>query len=1237
MITRIYVEKKENFNVESKNLLKEIKENIHINLDGIRIINTYDIQNLGLEVKDEIVKTILSEPNVDSVSENINMDINKSFRIKLVTGQFDQRANSAIECAQIVTLKKFNIESSKIYELQGEITENEIKKIKKYLINPVENEEVKLEKTEKFDDFNLEISDVVVIDGFIKFSEKEMEVFLNNNGFAMDIEDIKYIQKYFIDELRNPTITELKVLDTYWSDHCRHTTFLTKLEDIEFENNDYIKDTYNRYLDIRKEIGRDKDKDKDITLMDLAIIMMKYQVEMGNLDNLDVSDEVNACTINVSVDVDGKDEDYLIMFKNETHNHPTEIEPFGGASTCLGGAIRDPLSGRAYVYQGMRVTGAGDPRKAIEKTIEGKLPQRIITKKAAQGFSSYGNQIGLATGLVDEIYNDGFIAKRMEVGAVVGATPKKDVNRIKPIDGDLILLIGGKTGRDGCGGATGSSKKHSKESILLSGAEVQKGNAPEERKLQRLYKIPEFSRAIKKSNDFGAGGVSVAIGELAESLTVNLDNIPKKYEGLNGTELSISESQERMAIVIDKSDLEMIKKYCKIENVEATVVAEVTDSGRFIMKWRNKEIFNISRKFIETNGVMKTSKIKVISPKNNYFKYEKIIDLKEKFESTLKDINVCSKKGLSEMFDSTVGAGTVLMPFGGKYMNTPIQSMVAKVPVLKGQTNTCTIMSYGYDSEIGKWSPYHAGIYNVLSSIAKIVSTGGDYKDIRFSFQEYFESLGQNSEKWAKPFAALLGTIKVQDEFNLAAIGGKDSMSGTFNEINVPPTLISFALAQADFRNIISPEFKNNDSYVYQLKIDMDNNFLPDFDKLKKGYLKITEMIKNKEILSSYAVSIGGIAESISKMAFGNRIGFEFNDEIKNEEIFSLQYGSIIFETNEEINNDLFNLIGKTTNEYCIKKSDMIIDLSEIEKLWEEPLDEIFPRFENEIGEMTEIKYVEKEREYSKVVIEKPKVFIPVFPGTNCEYDTKKAFEKVGGEGKIVVFRNQSKEDIESSINEMVKVINESQIIAIPGGFSAGDEPEGSGKFIASVFRNEKIKKAVENLLNERDGLIIGICNGFQALIKLGLLPYGDIRSLDEFSPTLTFNKIGRHISNIAGVKMVSNKSPWLKESNFDDVYNTPMSHGEGRFYAGEEVIKDLIEKGQIVTRYVDFNGDIALDGKFNFNGSIEAVEGLVSENGRIFGKMGHVERINDDVLINIYDKKDMKIFESGIKYFRHK
>ncbi|MDM8533997.1 phosphoribosylformylglycinamidine synthase [Clostridiaceae bacterium HSG29] len=1233
MITRLYVEKKENFNTESKKLLKDIKENIHVDLEGIRIINTYDIENLDDKVKNKVVTTVLSEPNVDIVSEEIYFDLEKAFRIKLLSGQFDQRANSAVECSQIVALKKLNIESSKIYVLEGNVTKEDIIKVKKYLINPVENEEVNIEKPQEFNYFNNVILDVEVINGFTNFTENEMVKFLNANGFAMDIFDIMHIQKYFINELRNPTITELKVLDTYWSDHCRHTTFTTKLEDIEFENNDYIEETFNRYNEIRKEINRDK----DITLMDLAVVMMKYEKEMGNLDNLDISDEVNACTINVKVDVNNEDEDYLIMFKNETHNHPTEIEPFGGASTCLGGAIRDPLSGRSYVYQGMRVTGSGDPRVKVENTLKGKLPQRIITKKAAQGFSSYGNQIGLATGLVDEIYNEGFIAKRMEVGAVVGATPKKDVNRMKPLKGDLILLLGGKTGRDGCGGATGSSKKHSEKSILLSGAEVQKGNAPEERKLQRLYRISEFSKAIKKSNDFGAGGVSVAIGELADSLTVNLDKVPKKYEGLNGTELAISESQERMAIVIDKKDLKMVEKYCHMENIEATVVAEVTDTGRFIMKWKDQEIFNIKRSFIETNGVSKYAKVKVNSPKGNYFESKKIIDFKNKFRNTMSDLNVCSKKGLSEMFDSTVGAGTVLMPFGGKYMNTPIQSMVAKVPVLNGETNTCTIMSYGYDSEIGKWSPYHAGVYNVISSIAKIVSSGGKYEDIRFSFQEYFESLSNNPEKWGKPFAALLGTIKVQDEFNLAAIGGKDSMSGTFNEINVPPTLISFALAQADYRNIISPEFKNENNFVYQLKIDMDDNYIPDFIKLKKGYSIITEMIKENKILSAYALGLGGLSESISKMAFGNRIGFEFDGKISNEEIFNLQYGSIVFETENEITDKLFDFIGKTTKKYEIKKENEIIDLNEIENIWEKQLDEIFPRYEEETGKITDFKYEEESRNYSKEIVEKPKVFIPAFPGTNCEYDTKKAFERVGGIGKIVVFKNQNNEDIENSINEMVNAINESQIIAIPGGFSAGDEPEGSGKFIASVFRNEKIKNAIENLLNERDGLIIGICNGFQALIKLGLLPYGEIRSLDENSPTLTFNKLGRHVSNISKIKMVSNKSPWLKEANFDDFYDTPMSHGEGRFYANEEVVNELIEKGQIVTRYVDFDGNPTFNGKFNPNGSIEAVEGIVSENGRVFGKMGHVERINNNVLVNIYDKKDMKIFESGIKYFTHK
>lgn len=1233
MITRLYVEKKENFNVESEKLLKDIKENVHIDLDNIRIINTYDIKDLDEKIKDDVINTVLSEPNVDQVSQEITFNPKNAFRIKLLEGQFDQRANSAVECSEIITLERLEIEASKIYVLEGKVTNQAIEKIKNYLINPVENEVVPLEKPNQIKVFNTEISDVEIIDGFRTFDENEIIAFANARGFAMDIEDLQHIQKYFLMEERDPTITELKVLDTYWSDHCRHTTFLTKLESIDFESDDYIKESFERYKEIREEIKRDK----DITLMDLAVIMMKYQRAKGNLENLDISEEVNACTINVPVDVDGKNEDYLIMFKNETHNHPTEIEPFGGASTCLGGAIRDPLSGRAYVYQGMRITGAADPRKPIEETLEGKLPQRIITKKAAQGFSSYGNQIGLATGLVDEIYDDGFLAKRMEVGAVVGASPKKDVTRKSPEKGDLILLLGGKTGRDGCGGATGSSKKHSEESILTSGAEVQKGNAPEERKLQRLYRISEFSKAIKKSNDFGAGGVSVAIGELADSLTVNLDKVPKKYQGLDGTELAISESQERMAIVIDPKDLDMIKAYCHDENVQATVVAEVEDHGRFIMKWQDKEIFNISREFIETNGVMKSAKVKVKHPEGNYFSKNAVKDLEEEWMNIIKDLNVCSKKGLSEMFDSTVGAGSVLMPYGGKYMKTPIQTMVAKVPVLEGETKTCTLMTYGYDAEIGKWSPYHTGLFNVLSSIAKIVSTGGHYKDIRFSFQEYFESLGEDPEKWGKPFAALLGTLKVLDTFELAAIGGKDSMSGTFNDIHVPPTLISFALAPGNVENIISPEFKSTGSFVYELPVNLDNAGLPNLDKIKSGYEKLSKLIKDKEVISAYAVTSGGIAECISKMAFGNKIGFKFEENIANEALFVPSYGSIIFESEEEINNDHFNCIGQTIEEYVILKGKKEIPLEKIEKNWEEPLETIFPKYETTTGEITPIKYTENERKYSKMKIEKPKVFIPAFPGTNCEYDTKKAFEKVGGIAEIVVFKNLNKKAIEESIDQMVRTINKSQIIAIPGGFSAGDEPEGSGKFIASVFRNKKIKAAVEDLLNNRDGLIIGICNGFQALVKLGLLPEGEIKKLDENSPTLTFNKIGRHVSNVSKVKMVSNLSPWLKEADFESIYETPMSHGEGRFYANESVLKRLIENGQVATRYVDPQGKATMDGEYNPNGSVEAIEGITSKDGRIFGKMGHVERVYNDLLVNIYDKKDMKIFESGIKYFTHK
>jgi len=1233
MITRFYVEKKENFNVESEKLLKDIKENVYGDLKNIRIINTYDIKDLDEKIKDDVIGTVLSEPNVDWVSQDMTFDPKKAFRIKLLEGQFDQRANSAVECSEIITLERLDIDASKIYILEGELTDQVIEKIKDHLINPVENEVVPLEKPNKIKVFNTEISDVEIIDGFRTFDEKEMITFANRRGFAMDIEDLQHIQKYFLLEKRDPTITELKVLDTYWSDHCRHTTFLTKLESIAFERDDYIKESFDRYKEIRKEIKRDK----DITLMDLAVIMMKYQRAKGNLDNLDISEEVNACTINLPVDVNGKDEDYLIMFKNETHNHPTEIEPFGGASTCLGGAIRDPLSGRAYVYQGMRITGAADPRKSIEETLEGKLPQRIITKKAAQGFSSYGNQIGLATGLVDEVYDEGFLAKRMEVGAVVGATPRKDVTRKSPKKGDLILLLGGKTGRDGCGGATGSSKKHSEASILTSGAEVQKGNAPEERKLQRLYRISEFSKAIKKSNDFGAGGVSVAIGELADSLTVYLDKVPKKYQGLDGTELAISESQERMAIVIDPKDLEMVKGYCHDENVEASVVADVEDHGRFIMKWQGKEIFNISRDFIETNGVMKSARVKVNHPKGNYFSKKIVNDLEKKWMSSIKDLNVCSKKGLSEMFDSTVGAGSVLMPYGGKYMETPIQTMVAKVPVLDGETKTCTLMTYGYDPEIGKWSPYHTGLFNVLSSIAKIVSTGGHYSDIRFSFQEYFESLGEDPEKWGKPFAALLGTLKVLDAFDLAAIGGKDSMSGTFNDIHVPPTLISFALAPGHVENIISPEFKSSGNRVYELPVELTEEGLPDLEKIKSGYKELSKLIKDKKVISAYAVTSGGIAECISKMAFGNRIGFKFQEGIENEALFVPSYGSIIFESEAKIDSDCFNGIGETIQDYNVIKGKEKLSLEKIQENWEKPLENIFPQHEKTTGKITPIKHIENERKYSTVRVEKPKVFIPAFPGTNCEYDTKKAFEKVGGTAEIVVFKNLNKKAIEASIDQMVKVIKKSQIIAIPGGFSAGDEPEGSGKFIASVFRNKKIKLAVEDLINNRDGLIIGICNGFQALVKLGLLPDGEIKKLDENSLTLTFNKIGRHVSNVSKVKMVSNLSPWLKAADFDSIYETPMSHGEGRFYANEAIVKELIRKGQIATRYVNPEGDGTMNGQYNPNGSIEAVEGITSEDGRIFGKMGHVERVYNDLLVNIYDKKDMKIFESGIKYFTHK
>ena len=1230
MITRFYVKKRDDFQVKSESLKKEIEQNLHIGIKKLDIYNVYDIKNLDEDLKETVKNKILSEPNVDKVYEDVDFKKN-SFRLKLLDGQFDQTADSAKQCIEITTLKSFEIETSKLYMLNEDISKDEIKKIKKHLINPVEMKEVKLKKPKDINDFDKEIKNVEIIDGFLDFKSDELNKFKVEKSLAMDIKDLKFIQNYFSKEKRDPTITEIKVLDTYWSDHCRHTTFLTKLKNIKFEENDIIKDTFNRYLEIRDEL----DRKKDISLMDLGTIMSKYQRVNGRLDDLDVSDEINACTIERKVKVNGKEKDYFILFKNETHNHPTEIEPFGGASTCLGGAIRDPLAGRGYVYQSMRITGAANPNEPIKNTLKGKLPQRVITKKAAEGFSSYGNQIGLATGLVDEVYDEGFLAKRMEVGAVVASTPKKDVVRKKPKDGDLILLIGGKTGRDGCGGATGSSKKHSEKSIKKSGAEVQKGNAPEERKLQRLFRISKFSKRIKKCNDFGAGGVSVAIGELADSIEVNLDKIKKKYEGLDGTELAISESQERMAIVIDSNDLETIKSLCKKENVEATVVAKVTNNNRFIMKWREKEIFNISRKFLKTNGVMRKSNVFVESPKE-VFKKEKMDDLDKKFKDNLSDLNRCNKKGLVEMFDSTVGANTLLMPFGGKYKDTPIQTMAAKVYTTKGESETASLMSYGYDPKIGKKSPFHGGIFSVLSSISKIVATGGDYKTIRLSFQEYFESLGNDPKKWAKPFSTLLGALKVKDQFNLAAIGGKDSMSGTFNDISVPPTLISFALTTKDYKKIISPEFKKKGNYIYLLNSDLDSKNIPDFKKLKNGFEKIYEYINKGKIKSAYAIDSGGISEAISKMAFGNKLGINLKNNLSKEELFKKIYGSIIFESNEKIDIDEFDLIGKVVDKHQIIYKKTTINLDNIKKEYDKTLDNIFPRYEKVEGEAKNIKFEKEKKRYCKYKVDKPKVFIPAFPGTNCEDDTLKAFEKVGAKGKIVVFNNMNKENIKSSIDKMAKVIRDSHIIAIPGGFSAGDEPEGSGKFIASVFRNEKIKEAVNYLLNEKDGLIIGICNGFQALIKLGLLPYGKIKSLDKESPTLTFNKNTRHISTILNVKLSSNKSPWLQCSEFGKAYKTPMSHGEGRFYAKPKVIDQLIKNGQIATQYADNSLNATMDKKYNPNGSVMAVEGITSKDGKIFGKMGHVERIYKDNLINIYNKNDMKIFESGVKYFTH-
>ncbi|MDK2564347.1 phosphoribosylformylglycinamidine synthase [Romboutsia sedimentorum] len=1248
-VKRILVEKRQGFDLEATALKKDLIDSLHINnIEEIRILNRYDIEGIEEDVYNNACRTIFSEPNLDVVYHETlpvsdsNETKERIFAIEYLPGQYDQRGDWACQCIQIVNQGiRPIINTAKVYILSGNISDESFEQIKKYCINPVDSKEASLEKPETLKMATEIPTTVKTLDGFIDLSIDEMKEFLSNEGLAMTLGDLEHVQGYFKNtEKRNPTITEIKVLDTYWSDHCRHTTFMTAIEDVKIEEGKYtdiIKDTYNMYLNSRSKVY--VDKQKDICLMDIATIAMKELRKDGKLEDLDVSEEINACSINVDVEIDGKKVEYLVMFKNETHNHPTEIEPFGGAATCLGGAIRDPLSGRSYVYQAMRVTGSADPRTTLEDTLPGKLMQRKITRDAANGYSSYGNQIGLTTGQVAEVYDEDFVAKRMEIGAVIGAAPKENVVREVPKEGDIVVLLGGKTGRDGCGGATGSSKEHSEKSLLTCSAEVQKGDAPNERKIQRFFREKQVAGMIKRCNDFGAGGVCVAIGEVADSLDINLDLVPKKYDGLDGTEIAISESQERMAVVIESHNKDKFIDLAREENLEATHVATVTDTGYMRMFWNDKAIGNLQREFIETSGVKQTTKIHVDKVEEKACEVESDINIKDKFINMLSDLNVCSQKGLVEKFDNTIGASTVLMPFGGKYQATATQGMVAKIPVLGGETNTSTIMTYGYNPKIGKWSPFHGALYAVVESVCKAVAIGGNFSNIRLTLQEYFEKLGDNPTKWGKPFAALLGAYYAQNKLEIPAIGGKDSMSGTFKDIDVPPTLVSFAVDTVDAKYVISPEFKNTNSTVVMLCTDRLENDVLDFDILKKNLDKVTKLIHNKQVLSTYALGFGGVCEAISKMAFGNKIGFEFNNV--ECDLFKANYGNIVMELD---NNDLsildgynYIVLGKTTEKQSIVVENEEIALEQLYKAHCETLESVFPTKANEIKDKIEtINFIAQgETKKSSISIAKPRVFVPAFPGTNCEYDCANAFKKAGAQANIKVFKNLTYKDIEDSIDSIVKEIQKSQIIMLPGGFSAGDEPDGSAKFIATVFRNPKVAEAVQEFLTKQDGLMLGICNGFQALIKLGLVPYGEIRDTDENAPTLTYNNIGRHQSKIIKTRIASNKSPWLAGTQVGDTHSIAISHGEGKFVANKEVIKQLIENGQIATQYVDFDNNPTYDIEFNPNGSYYGVEGITSIDGRIFGKMGHSERVGEHVIKNILGEKDQKIFESGINYFR--
>ena len=1253
MIKRVLVEKLEEFNEEYKKLNKVIEKDLGLKgISNLRVINCYDVDGLDDDEMKNAILYVFSEKNVDRIlDENIIDEYKYKFRIKPLPGQFDQRGYSAVECINLILedSKEVKVESSKLFLINGEISENDINKLKEYLINPVEMVEVDVNMPLSISNYKSSEWTEYFIERFNLYSKEELLKFKEENSLAMTLNDLIHIQKYFLTEKRNPSLTEIKVLDTYWSDHCRHTTFMTKIENIEFEDKDDnpVMNSYKEYLNLRKEVYKNRDKDKDICLMDLATISAKYHRLVGKLEQLDVSEEINACSVNIKVDIDGEDKDYLVMYKNETHNHPTEIEPFGGASTCLGGAIRDPLSGRAYVYQGMRVTGASDPREKYEDTLEGKLPQKKITLEAAYGFSSYGNQIGMATGQVKEYYDVGFKAKRMEVGAVIAAAPKENVVREEPSKGDKILLIGGRTGRDGIGGATGSSKSHTEESIKESGAEVQKGNPPEERKIQRLFRNPKATKLIKRCNDFGAGGVSVAVGEIADSIDIYLDRVPKKYEGLTGMEIAISESQERMAVVIENKNVEKFMKLLIEENIEGTEIAEVTDSGRLRMFYKEQKILDISREFLNTNGASSTTDLIVekIDYAKNPFLIEKTDDFKSEIIKRLSDINISSQRGLVDMFDSTIGAATVTMPFGGKFMNTPSQGMIAKIPILEGNTNTVTIMTHGYDPKIGKWSTYHGGYYSVIDSIAKIVSFGGKLKNTTISLQEYFRKLGNDKKNWGLPFAGILGTIEAEIGLGISAIGGKDSMSGTFKDINVPSTIISFAVAAEKVSNIITAEIKKSGNYIYKFNVPFNKYGIKDVKALKEMYKDIENLIEAKKIRSAYNVSRGGAITSLLLMSFGNKIGFKIYDDITKEELLMEDIGAIVVETETklEVNSDKYEVLrlACTIDKAELVYKDLELELDELIKVWENPLSEIFPtKYDDNKKEDMALSItsdMSKKVFKSKEKVEKPRVVIPIFPGTNCEWDTMRAFEKVGAEVKLVNIRNLNSELFKESINEFAKEIEKSNIIALAGGFSAGDEPDGSGKFIAAIIRNPIITKAITKHLNEDDGLIIGICNGFQALVKTGLLPYGEIRELSKDTPTLTYNKIGRHISTILNTKVVNNNSPWLMLDNGETVYTTPVSHGEGRFYAKGEELEELIKNGQIITVYTDDKGQILDNQDVNPNGSTLNIEGLVSKDGRVLGKMGHIERVDNGLYKNITNVEAMRIFESGIKYFTHK